>query len=74
MPPHGPNGVAEPVRARKIYEKCLYPKMYPHQRALLVPYIGANNPLVCAHYNRSCPLGPQAAENVLRLQGYFDCE
>ena len=71
-PPDAPNGRAEPIRARKIYEQCLYPKLQPHQRVMQVPYIAANNPLVCAHYNRSCPLAPQAEQNVLRLRGYFE--
>jgi hypothetical protein len=39
---------------------------------LLVSYIGVNDPRTCAHYNKSCPLAPQAVQNVKWLQGYFD--
>ena len=62
----GSNGTSEVASARKVYEGRLFPKLQPHQRAMVVPGVFACSNL--SYY----PLAAQSVQMVAKLDGYFE--
>ena len=60
------------MSVKVFYHRHMYPKMHPHQRALFVPGVFADDPAHCAAKNFSCPLDKQAVQVVDKLNGFFD--
>jgi hypothetical protein len=69
---HNTDGAREVESIKVFYHRHMYPKMYPHQRALFVPGVFALDPVRCKAANSSCPLAEQARQVVTKLQSYFD--
>ena len=69
---HNTNGTAEVEQNRKYLLEKLYPKLHPHQGVIFVPGIFASDPVHCREGNVSCPLDAQAAQIVIKLDGFFN--
>merc|ERR1712194_882733 len=64
---------AREVMSNKVFlHRHMYPRLHPHQQALLVPGVFASDPLHCIASNVSCPLDDQAKQIVIKLQLFFD--
>eukprot|EP01050_Picozoa_sp_SAG11_P026877 SAG11_NODE_6597_length_1281_cov_1.949239_1_plen_267_part_01 len=74
-PPERPpnaNGTANALKNIAFYEREVFPRLRPHQRALLAPGVFASHPEVCAAHNTSCPLAQQATQVTKRLDMLFE--
>lgn len=61
-------GAAEVVTVRNQAHE-FYPRMYPHQKIMLVPGLFATDPVHCLKFhNESCPLDEQEAFIALKLK------
>jgi hypothetical protein len=74
-PPERPpnaNGSANALKNIAFFEREVFPRLRPHQRALLAPGVFASHPAVCEAHNVSCPLAQQAAQVTARLDILFE--
>merc|ERR1712217_164319 len=69
---HNTDGPMEVESVKVFLHRHMYPKLHPHQQALLVPGIFASDPLHCIAHNVSCPLENQSKQIVSKLELYFE--
>ena len=62
----GENGTSEVASAKAVYEGRLFPKLQPHQRAMVVPGV-----MACSNLS-FYPLAMQSTQIVAKLDGYLE--